>query len=147
MNLIENKYLRIIYTLTSLFYLVPAYILYTKKYYIGQFLYILCSGCSFIWSLTSYGGVNGILAKTDQVIAISCIIYNINYFFNLQRLDQLQSKSCLILLFIASLIHYLKEFLVTKNTNPIITYGLLRILWRCLSAYGTYLAFKKASKN
>ena len=97
---------------------------------------------SVIWSLTSYGGINGILFKTDQLIAYLCIIYNLYYFLNLERTDKLLRINSCIICYIACIIYLVKEYLIRRNINPVITYGILRIIWRILSAYGTYLAFK-----
>ena len=43
MHLVSNNYLRKLHTLTGVFYLVPAYLLYNQNNYLGSILYIFCS--------------------------------------------------------------------------------------------------------
>ena len=136
-----NEQLRNIYTLTAFLYLFTANILYNKKYYFGFSLYLLCTILSIIWSYTSYGGMNGSLFIIDQIVAYMCVFYNLYNFIYLKKSNKLDNFYCCSILFIACLVYVINNYLIIRNIDINITFGIMRIIWRILTAYGTYLLY------
>ena len=136
-----NKYWRILHTITAVFYLLLASILYNSEHDIGFIIYILYSIISFIWSLISYEGNVSLVVKIDVYMSYICILYNLYYFLNLSSTDRLNKIDSCIVCYIASLIYLFKELVIRYTINLLFSYRVLHFFWRSLCAYGTFLLY------
>ena len=108
-------------------------------------LYFNSAITSSIWSLTSYGGNNGLLVTIDVYLAYLIVIYNYYKSFNWIPNKHWSNNQRIgfMLTHISGIIFIIENILIKYNIYPKLSYGVLHFIWRLASALGSYHIFIK----